>query len=120
MVLNPSSVTTAGGTVSSPIEACDYDSRARMTDGKVVLFRNTVREYLEGLSTPALDFCHVLNDFSLFQLYEIDDNPKRKEFLDELFRFMHNRGKLSATIPTPSQAYIRRRTSCGSWRVSVL
>ena len=29
----------------------------------------------------------------LFQLYEIDDNPKRKEFLDELFSYMQKRGK---------------------------
>lgn len=29
----------------------------------------------------------------LFQLYEIDNNPKRKIFLDELFAFMQNRGK---------------------------
>ena len=28
-----------------------------------------------------------------FQLYEIDDNPKRKEFLDELFSFMQKRGE---------------------------
>ena len=33
------------------------------------------------------------SDILAFQLYEIDDNPKRKEFLDELFRFMQNRGK---------------------------
>ena len=29
----------------------------------------------------------------IFQLYEIDDNPRRKEFLDELFSFMQKRGK---------------------------
>ena len=29
----------------------------------------------------------------IFQLYEIDDNPKRREFLDELFAFMQKRGK---------------------------
>ena len=29
---------------------------------------------------------------SIFQLYEIDDNPRRKEFLDELFSFMQKRG----------------------------
>jgi hypothetical protein len=29
----------------------------------------------------------------IFQLYEIDDNPKRKEFLDELFTMMQKRGK---------------------------
>jgi hypothetical protein len=34
------------------------------------------------------------NYFFLFQLYEIDDNPKRKEFLDELFAFMQKRGEL--------------------------
>lgn len=30
--------------------------------------------------------------FSL-QLYEINDDPKRKEFLDDLFMFMKDRGK---------------------------
>lgn len=29
------------------------------------------------------------------QLYEIDDNPKRKEFLDELFTMMQKRGKIN-------------------------
>ena len=29
----------------------------------------------------------------LLQLYEIDDNPKRREFLDELFAFMQKRGE---------------------------
>lgn len=29
----------------------------------------------------------------LLQLYEIDDNPKRREFLDDLFAFMQKRGK---------------------------
>lgn len=28
-----------------------------------------------------------------FQLYEINDDPKRKEFLDDLFLFMQKRGK---------------------------
>lgn len=28
-----------------------------------------------------------------FQLYEINDDPKRKEFLDDLFSFMQRRGK---------------------------
>lgn len=27
------------------------------------------------------------------QLYEINDDPKRKEFLDDLFMFMKERGK---------------------------
>ena len=29
-----------------------------------------------------------------FQLYEIDENPKRKEFLDDLFSFMQKRGEI--------------------------
>ena len=29
-----------------------------------------------------------------FQLYELSDDQKRKEFLDELFAFMQKRGKL--------------------------
>lgn len=32
-------------------------------------------------------------DFFLLQLYELDDNPDRKEFLDNLFTFMQQRGK---------------------------
>lgn len=31
----------------------------------------------------------------LFQLYELDSDPKRKEFLDDLFTFMQKRGKNS-------------------------
>jgi hypothetical protein len=31
-------------------------------------------------------------------LYEIDDNPKRKEFLDELFSFMQKRGQYMLEI----------------------
>lgn len=31
--------------------------------------------------------------FILFQLYEIDDNPKRKEFLDDLFTYMQKKGE---------------------------
>jgi hypothetical protein len=27
------------------------------------------------------------------QLYEIDENPKRKDFLDDLFAFMQKRGE---------------------------
>ena len=32
-------------------------------------------------------------NFSIFQLYEIDDNPNRKIWLDKLFSFMQNRGE---------------------------
>lgn len=36
------------------------------------------------------------NNFTfLFQLYEINDDPKRKEFLDDLFSYMQKRGKLN-------------------------
>jgi len=34
-----------------------------------------------------LMLCHL-------QLYEIDSDPKRKEFLDELFNFMQKRGTM--------------------------
>lgn len=30
-----------------------------------------------------------------FQLYELSDDVKRKEFLDDLFSFMQRRGKIS-------------------------
>lgn len=33
-----------------------------------------------------------------FQLYELDSDPKRKEFLDDLFTFMQKRGE---TRPRP-------------------
>jgi hypothetical protein len=36
--------------------------------------------------------------FISFQLYEINDDPKRKEFLDELFQFMQKRGKCNHKI----------------------
>ena len=39
-------------------------------------------------------YCKPSNLYSHLQLYEIDDNPKRREFLDELFTFMQKRGKL--------------------------
>lgn len=35
--------------------------------------------------------------FSL-QLYEINNDPKRKEFLDDLFTFMKDRGKKSSHL----------------------
>lgn len=45
-------------------------------------------------------FCHymALTFFSLvtLQLYELNDDPKRKEFLDDLFNFMQKRGKFSS------------------------
>ena len=30
--------------------------------------------------------------YALFQLYELSDEPKRREFLDDLFQFMQKRG----------------------------
>ena len=50
-------------------------------------------------STSSLDFFlpnYMALTFSLliFQLYELDGDPKRKEFLDDLFNFMQKRGKL--------------------------
>lgn len=33
------------------------------------------------------------NYYFPFQLYELDNDPKRKEFLDDLFTFMQKRGK---------------------------
>lgn len=33
--------------------------------------------------------------FFLLQLYEINDDPKRKIFLDDLFSFMQKRGELN-------------------------
>lgn len=39
---------------------------------------------------------------SFFQLYEINDDPKRKEFLDDLFSYMQKRGKCSSPLSPPS------------------
>ena len=33
-----------------------------------------------------------------FQLYEIDGDPNRKEFLDDLFIFMQKRGELCKMV----------------------
>ena len=42
--------------------------------------------------------------YLLLQLYEIDDNPKRKEFLDELFTMMQKRGKINCVCFEYNQA----------------
>ena len=39
------------------------------------------------------EICSPLSSSFLFQLYEINDDPKRKEFLDDLFSYMQKRGK---------------------------
>ena len=56
-------------------------------------------ENLDGVCA----FSHGFYDKNLssffFQLYEIDDNPKRKEFLDELFAFMQKRGTPINRLP---------------------
>lgn len=36
--------------------------------------------------------------FSHLQLYELDGDPKRKEFLDDLFGFMQRRGEPSGPV----------------------
>lgn len=43
--------------------------------------------------TQHVEFANKTRFVSLFQLYEINDDPKRKEFLDDLFSFMQRRGK---------------------------
>ena len=40
-------------------------------------------------------FVNSVHLYCIFQLYEIDDNPKRREFLYELFAFMQKRGESS-------------------------
>ena len=40
-----------------------------------------------------------------FQLYEIDGDPKRKEFLDELFRFMQERGEFISKLSVMLMKY---------------
>lgn len=36
-----------------------------------------------------------------FQLYELDNDPKRKDFLDDLFTFMQKRGETRPLPPPP-------------------
>ena len=50
-------------------------------------------DLLWGIVITARFFPYSTYIFLSFQLYEIDDNPKRKVFLDELFQFMQNRGE---------------------------
>jgi len=45
--------------------------------------------------------------FFLMQLYELDSDPKRKEFLDDLFSFMQKRGMCKENHPFPSQKHLR-------------
>jgi hypothetical protein len=46
--------------------------------------------------------------FCLFQLYEINDDPKRKEFLDDLFSFMQKRGKFIQSVFHRQYVYCHR------------
>ena len=56
-----------------------------------------------------------------FQLYEIDDNPARREFLDELFAFMQKRGEseiriIVTALPLSlslSLSFSRNKNLCG-------
>lgn len=45
-----------------------------------------------GIFQKATEFLADLTSSDL-QLYELDNDPKRKEFLDELFVFMQKRGE---------------------------
>lgn len=49
----------------------------------------------------------VLMRVFLFQLYELDSDPKRKEFLDDLFTFMQKRGKRQ-----PQEIHLKLRAIC--------
>uniref|UniRef100_A0A8C5P5W6 AT-rich interactive domain-containing protein 3 n=1 Tax=Leptobrachium leishanense TaxID=445787 RepID=A0A8C5P5W6_9ANUR len=60
----------------------------------------TVLYHGVGISWCALSVCVACNVFlSVLQLYELDDDPKRKEFLDDLFSFMQKRGTPVNRIP---------------------
>jgi len=55
-----------------------------------------------GNSNSSSDFSSQQNwsfEEQFKQLYEIDDNPKRKEFLDEIFHFMQKRGTPINRLP---------------------
>lgn len=42
----------------------------------------------------------------LMQLYELDGDPRRKEFLDDLFSFMQKRGESPAACPPCAPVHI--------------
>eukprot|EP00064_Thunnus_orientalis_P019308 superscaffoldBa00004773_g19424 len=50
--------------------------------------KNCSRQLPEGSS---LNSCFVNAGLSTLELYELDDDEKRKEFLDDLFSFMQKR-----------------------------
>ncbi len=57
------------------------------------------------------------SQFSL-KLYELDNDPKRKEFLDDLFAYMQKRGRTGSINPVkhtfpPKGTYIIRQVSVG-------
>ena len=66
---------------------------------------NRFRSYLPFSRLPLVTATQDRPDLSVTQhptipqLYEIDDNPKRKEFLDELFAFMQKRGTPINRLP---------------------
>ena len=68
-------------------------------------YTNRFRSYLPFSCLPPVtgtqDRPHlsVTQHPTIPQLYEIDDNPKRKEFLDELFAFMQKRGTPINRLP---------------------
>ena len=66
----------------------------------------------ELLSVPNSELFNLLTSFSLFQqakvenlqrLYEIDDHPERRAWLDKLLGFMEERGTPISQCPTISK-----------------
>ncbi|XP_040399272.1 AT-rich interactive domain-containing protein 3A-like [Cygnus olor] len=59
----------------------------------------TLQEEEEGHRSGGLQFVMVTEELCWNQLYELDKDPKRKEFLDDLFSFMQKRGTPVNRIP---------------------
>ena len=75
-----------------------------------MLYRNTlwVEILLNVMLTMFIVIVSTTILFYLFQLYEINDDPKRKEFLDDLFSFMQKRGKSSQSVFHRQYVYFQR------------
>lgn len=80
---------------------------------KVSLLKSRFTEFCIKTSlfsaTTKLAFNFLICFCVLLQLYELDNDPKRKEFLDDLFTFMQKRGKNK----TLSSSNRRNQIFCG-------
>ncbi|XP_042297839.1 AT-rich interactive domain-containing protein 3A [Sceloporus undulatus] len=66
---------------------------SRISGGPERLSSGVSHQVLSQLQTPVLDHGDWTYEEQFKQLYELDGDPKRKEFLDDLFSFMQKRGE---------------------------